>query len=92
MFSQIFTLLGAGCSAVCVLAKAPELLMLGRVLVGINSGQFSLNPFRRSGSYIVQHEVIRSWYMPVLGRCGLMRLGGPSSLRYDTINLHAPIS
>jgi len=41
--SQIFTLLGAGCSAACVAARAPELLMVGRVLVGVNSGQSSLN-------------------------------------------------
>jgi len=40
LVAQIFTLLGSVCSAVCVLASAPELLMVGRVLVGINSGQF----------------------------------------------------
>lgn len=38
LVSHIFTLLGAGCSCACVAASAPELLMLGRVLVGINSG------------------------------------------------------
>jgi len=43
LVSQVFTLLGAGCSCACVAATSPELLMVGRVLVGINSGQFSLN-------------------------------------------------
>ena len=43
MVSQVFTLLGAGCSCACVAASAPELLMLGRVLVGINSGPSSLD-------------------------------------------------
>ena len=42
LVSQVFTLLGAGCSAACVAASSPELLMVGRVLVGINSGQFPL--------------------------------------------------
>jgi len=40
LVSQVFTLLGAACSAVCVAASAPELLMIGRVLVGVNSGLF----------------------------------------------------
>jgi len=36
----VFTLVGAGCSSACVAASAPELLMVGRVLVGINSGLY----------------------------------------------------
>ena len=43
LVAQVFTLLGAGCGCACVAASAPELLMVGRVLLGINSGQFSLN-------------------------------------------------
>jgi len=41
LVADIFTLLGAGCSCACVAAAAPELLMVGRILVGINSGQSS---------------------------------------------------
>ena len=40
LMSQLFTLGGSACSALCVVAKSPELLMVGRVLVGVNSGQF----------------------------------------------------
>ena len=36
--SQIFTLLGAACMGSCVAASAPELLMLGRIFVGVNTG------------------------------------------------------
>jgi len=38
LFSHIFAFLGAAVSSVCVVAAAPELLMLGRILVGVNSG------------------------------------------------------
>jgi len=41
MLSQIFTLLGAATSGACVVAKTPELLMVGRVLVGVNTGIYS---------------------------------------------------
>jgi len=53
LVSQIFTLIGAGCSAACVSAKAPELLMIGRVFVGINSGQLPLNA--RSFLSFIEH-------------------------------------
>ena len=39
MFSHIFAVLGAVVSCVCVMAKAPELLMLGRFITGINCGK-----------------------------------------------------
>ena len=39
MFSHIFAILGAVVSCVCVKAKAPELLMLGRFITGINCGK-----------------------------------------------------
>jgi len=38
LFSHIFAFLGAASSTVCVVAGSPELLMLGRILVGVNSG------------------------------------------------------
>jgi len=38
LFSHIFAFLGAASSAVCVVAGSPELLMLGRIIVGVNSG------------------------------------------------------
>ena len=38
LVSQIFTLLGAACMGSCVAASAPELLMLGRIFVGVNTG------------------------------------------------------
>ena len=39
MFSQIFTVTGAIASTLCVRLASPELLMLGRALVGVNSGK-----------------------------------------------------
>ncbi len=39
MFSHIFAVLGAVVSCSCVKAKAPELLMLGRFITGINCGR-----------------------------------------------------
>lgn len=39
MFSHTFAVLGAVVSCVCVMAKAPELLMLGRFITGINCGK-----------------------------------------------------
>ena len=38
LLSHIFVFIGAALSCSCVAAKAPEMLMLGRVFVGINSG------------------------------------------------------
>jgi SP family facilitated glucose transporter-like MFS transporter 1 len=39
LVSHIFAFLGAALSTACMAAKAPELLMLGRFLLGLNSGQ-----------------------------------------------------
>jgi len=38
LLSHIFVFIGAALSCSCVAAKAPEMLMLGRVFVGVNSG------------------------------------------------------
>ena len=39
MFSHIFAILGAVVSCLCVEANAPELLMVGRFITGINCGK-----------------------------------------------------
>lgn len=66
LVSQVFTLLGAICSSACVAASAPELLMLGRVLVGINSGLVNCVapmvlsetcPFKYRGAFGTVHQL-----------------------------------
>ena len=57
LLSHLFTLLGAGCSCACVAASAPELLMLGRVLVGVNSGQSVLSVSDLTTSSLQRHFV-----------------------------------
>jgi len=41
LFSHVFAFLGAASSTACVVAGSPELLMIGRVLVGVNSGMIA---------------------------------------------------
>lgn len=39
LISQPFIIVGSSLSALCVAASAPELLMFGRFLVGVNAGK-----------------------------------------------------
>jgi len=42
LLSHIFVFIGATLACSCVAAKAPEMLMLGRVFLGVNSGDCRL--------------------------------------------------
>lgn len=66
LFSHLFAILGAISSCVCVAAKSPEMLMLGRVLVGINSGLGNciapmflseIAPFNYRGAFGTLHQL-----------------------------------
>ena len=46
LFSHIFAFLGAALSSACVVAGSPELLMIGRILVGVNSGMTEISYVR----------------------------------------------
>ena len=41
LLSHIPAIVGAVLSCLCVVAKAPELLMIGRVVTGFNCGEYS---------------------------------------------------
>lgn len=66
LLSHLFTFLGAVSSCACVAAKSPELLMLGRVFVGINSGLGNciapmflseIAPFNYRGAFGTLHQL-----------------------------------
>lgn len=66
LFSHVFAFLGALASCSCVAAKSPELLMVGRILVGVNSGLGNciapmflseIAPFNYRGAFGTLHQL-----------------------------------
>lgn len=60
LLSHVFVFSGAALSTACVAAEAPELLMIGRVLVGINSGEllFSARTLSHSMFYALRLAIV----------------------------------
>lgn len=66
LLSHIFVFIGAALGTACVAAKSPELLMIGRVFLGINAGMgmciapiflSEISPFNYRGAFGTAHQL-----------------------------------
>lgn len=89
LLSHVFVFSGAALSTACVAAEAPELLMIGRILVGINSGFANciapmflseVAPFNYRGAFGTLHQLFVTIGIFLSSVFGLKQLLGRASL------------
>jgi len=89
LLSHLFTFIGSALSTACVAAGSPELLMIGRVFVGINSGLGNciapmflseVAPFNYRGAFGTLHQLFVTFGIFLSSVFGLQQLLGTPTL------------